>query len=109
MRAVGMSKLLDRALIVGHVMSWTAFSLYAYMAAMHDKFASCWTIVPTLLFFPLLTIAIFSFPYVAIWIFRASQRPRLPFMMACHGVILTMGTAASFLAAVKAAGPVHCL
>jgi hypothetical protein len=99
----------SRALVAGHMLIWMVLSLYAFIAAAQNKSASCWTMVPSFFFLPLLTIAILSFPYFAIWVFRPSQRPQLPFLLACHGVILTTGLAGSIFAAVKAAGPVYCL
>jgi hypothetical protein len=104
-----MDRVWSRALIAGHALIWVALSLYAFDAATQNKFASCWTLWGSLFYLPVLTIALFSFPYVALRMSRPSMRPRLPFLMACHGVTLTTGFASTILATVTAAGPVACL
>ena len=104
-----MNNVWSRVLISGHGLIWIALSLSVFIAASQNKFASCWTLWGSVFFFPVLTIAIFSFPYCALWIFRPSQRPRLPFLWACHGVILTTGFVGTVHASIKAAGAVSCL
>lgn len=98
----------NRTLLAGHMLVWAAFASYAYIAPIQGK-SSCWTMILMFFFFPLLIVALLSFRYVAIWAFRPSRRPQLPFLMACHGAILTAGLVGSVVAAISAAGPGSCL
>jgi hypothetical protein len=93
-----------------HVAVWVALTLVAYLTAGPFRFASCWVVLP-LLMWPLKLILMVAAALSLIVLVTAPfRRPLEGFHRSgIHLTILTLGMLSSFLAAYASAGNVSCL
>lgn len=93
-----------------HIAVWLALVLAAYATAGPYTFASCWIVLP-LLMWPLKLILMLLAALSLIVLVTVPFRPRATGYVraSVHGTILTLGLAGCFFAAYASVGSVSCL
>jgi hypothetical protein len=98
--------------VLMHTLIWVALAAWAYMTAGDTAFASCFPVI--MIYFPPLGFVWFAVGFTSFAILIASiLNPQLRknawFLVACHGLVFSIGLQAFPVAAYAAVGRVNCL